>query len=91
MTSKIESLPTRSRRSRTATTSPRRALRTVPAADYLGLSPSLLRKYRSRGVDDPQDKGPEFIKVSPSIVLYEITALDAWLDSRRAASPSQAA
>lgn len=59
---------------------PRRALRTVPAAHYLGISPSLLRKMRLRGSDDPQGLGPTFIKLSPSLVIYEISALDKWLD-----------
>ena len=63
--------------------SPRRALRTVGAAVYLGISASLLRKLRARGPGDPGDKGPDFIKVSSNIVLYEISALDAWLDARR--------
>jgi hypothetical protein len=63
--------------------SPRRALRTVGAAVYLGISASLLRKLRARGPSDPGDKGPDFIKVSNNVVLYEISALDAWLDARR--------
>jgi hypothetical protein len=63
--------------------SPRRALRTTHAAVYLGLSASLLRKLRARGPSDPGDKGPDFIKVSSNVVLYEISALDAWLDARR--------
>jgi hypothetical protein len=61
-------------------------LRTVDAARYLGLSASLLRKYRSMGPDDPGVHGPAFIKVSHNIVLYEIAALDDWLDARRLAA-----
>ena len=64
-----------------STPAPRRALRTMEAARYLGVSPSLLRKMRSRGPDDPLDRGPPCIKLSPSLVVYEITGLDSWLDS----------
>jgi hypothetical protein len=62
---------------------PRRALRTMAAATYLGVSASLLRKFRAMGPDDPGTHGPAYIKISSSIVLYEISALDAWLDARR--------
>jgi hypothetical protein len=65
---------------------PRRALRTTEAARYLGVSPSLLRKMRCRGHDDPLGVGPSFIKLSPSLIVYEITSLDAWLDSIAARS-----
>jgi len=72
---------------------PQRALRTTEAARYLGLSASLLRKMRSRGPDDPLDRGPPFIKLSPSLVVYEITGLDGWLDqhANRGATESRAA
>jgi hypothetical protein len=61
---------------------PRRALRTTDAARYLGISPSLLRKMRSRGPADPLGVGPTYIRLSPSLIVYEISVLDAWLDSR---------
>jgi hypothetical protein len=61
-------------------------LRTVAAAQYLGLSASLLRKYRAMGRDDPGMRGPAYIKVSANIVLYEIDALDDWLDARKLAA-----
>jgi hypothetical protein len=49
----------------TSTTStPRRALRTTDAAKYLGISPSLMRKMRSRGPDDPLGPGPAYIRLS---------------------------
>jgi hypothetical protein len=67
----------------TTESTPRRALRTTDAAKYLGVSPSLLRKFRMRGPDDPGQAGPEFIRLSPSLIVYEITALDAWLDQHR--------
>ena len=59
---------------------PRRALRTTEAAKYLGVSASLLRKMRARGPDDPLGAGPAYIKLSPSLVVYQISALDDWLD-----------
>jgi hypothetical protein len=64
--------------------SPRRALRTTDAARYLGVSPSLLRKMRSRGAADPLGVGPTYIRLSASLILYEISALDAWLDAHSA-------
>jgi predicted DNA-binding transcriptional regulator AlpA len=60
---------------------PRRALRTTDAARYLGISPSLLRKMRSRGPADPLGAGPPYIRLSPSLIVYEISVLDAWLDA----------
>ena len=66
--------------------SPRRALRTTNAAHYLGVSASLLRKMRMRGSGDPLDPGPTFIRLSPSLVVYEIDALDAWLNRHRSRS-----
>jgi predicted DNA-binding transcriptional regulator AlpA len=63
-----------------STATPRRALRTTEAAKYLGISASLLRKMRARGPDDPLGAGPAYIKVSPSLVVYQISALDSWLD-----------
>lgn len=60
---------------------PRRALRTNDAARYLGVSLSLLRKMRARGPSDPLGLGPAYIRLSPTLIVYEITALDAWLDA----------
>jgi len=64
---------------------PPRAVRTTGAARYLGVSPSLVRKLRLRGADDPLGPGPKFIRISPSLVVYEISALDEWLDQRNEA------
>ncbi len=61
---------------------PRRALRTTDAARYLGVSPSLMRKMRSRGPADPLGAGPVYIRLSPSLIVHEISALDVWLDAR---------
>jgi hypothetical protein len=65
--------------------SPRRALRTTDAARYLGVSASLLRKMRARGPDDPLGAGPAYIRLSPSLIVYEIAALDSWLESHEPA------
>ncbi len=62
---------------------PRRTLKTVEAAEYLGVSASLLRKMRCRGPDDPLGPGPSYIKLSPSLIVYEISSLDSWLDDAR--------
>ena len=64
-----------------AIASPVRALKTTDAARYLGISASLLRKMRTRGIDDPLGPGPDFIRLSPSLIVYQIAELDAWLDS----------
>ena len=60
-----------------------RALRTVDAARYLGVSASLLRKLRLRGRDDPGDPGPSYVRLSSQLIVYEVAELDAWLDGRR--------
>lgn len=62
---------------------PRRALRTAAAARYLGISPSLLRKFRLRGPDDPGDHGPPYIRLSSSLIVYELVELDRWFDAHR--------
>jgi hypothetical protein len=74
------------RRNRQIANAPRRALSTVAAATYLGVSAGLLRKLRARGPSDPGMAGPCFLKLSPNLVLYEITELDRWLDGRRPAA-----
>ena len=73
------------------TDSPRRALRTTAAAHYLGVSASLLRKMRTRGSDDPLGKGPPHIRLSPSLVVYQLTDLDAWLEAHRIGASVQQA
>jgi hypothetical protein len=69
-------------------TSPRRALRTLDAARYLGISASWLRKKRLRGTDDPGDPGPGYIRLSPLVIVYEIAELDRWLDQHRHGKPA---
>ena len=69
----------------------RRALKTAPAASYCGVSASLLRKMRMRGSDDPLDGGPSYIRLSPTLIVYEIAELDKWLDSKRNATSEKGA
>ena len=59
-------------------------LTTPEAAKYVGLSASLLNKLRCRG------GGPTFLKLCDR-VLYDRTALDAWLaeNTRRSTSEYQ--
>ncbi len=68
----------------TTPNNPRRALKTTDAACYLGISPSLLRKMRGRSSADPLGAGPPYIRLSPSLIVYEIAELDGWLDARAA-------
>ncbi len=60
----------------------RRILNVVEAARYLGVSKSWLNKSRVSGV------GPEFVRLTPHRVGYEIATLDRWIVARRAASTS---
>jgi len=64
---------------------PPRTLRARSAAQYLDLSEATLYRYRAMGPDDPGDHGPAFIRVSHNVVLYEVSALDDWLDARKLA------
>ncbi len=57
-----------------------RMLRTPDAARYVGLSASTLEKLRLVG------KGPAWIRLGARTVGYDVTALDEWLDQRRAAT-----
>lgn len=53
------------------------------AAEYVGLSPATLAKYRSVG------GGPMFIKLGARVV-YNIADLDAWMRSRTYSSTAEA-
>ena len=35
---------------------------------------------RARGPDDPLGPGPSYIRLSASLIVYQIADLDAWLD-----------
>jgi predicted DNA-binding transcriptional regulator AlpA len=61
-----------------------RRLRTPEAAAYVGLSSSTLEKLRLTG------KGPIYHKAGPKIVVYRLEDLDAWLNSHRHRSTSDA-
>jgi predicted DNA-binding transcriptional regulator AlpA len=63
----------------------KRVLRTPEAADYTGLAAGTLEKKRLDG------SGPEFIRLGQRAVGYEVTALDAWIESRRHAEPHEGA
>ena len=52
-------------------------LKTTAAAEYCGVSKSLLEKLRLEG------RGPAYIKLSPRLVVYSSADLDAWLASAR--------
>jgi len=69
-------------RHRASSDGPRRLLQTGEAAHYLGVSASLLRKMRLRAPGDPGGQGPKFIRLSAQLVVYEFSALDAWVDER---------
>lgn len=55
------------------TNSPRGALSSFEAAEYLGLSVATLRTWRCRG------KGPSYVKLGRSVV-YRIVDLEAYLE-----------
>jgi len=69
------------------------ALRLPEAAARIGASQSLLKKWRNKAPDDPGEKGPPFIRITPRLVVYKVSDLDAWLDShaKRASQESAAA
>jgi predicted DNA-binding transcriptional regulator AlpA len=60
----------------------RRVMRTPQAAEYVGLSPSTLEKFRLSG------EGPIYHKSGPKIVVYYPDELDSWLHARRRKSTS---
>ncbi|WP_346906738.1 helix-turn-helix domain-containing protein [uncultured Roseibium sp.] len=58
-------------------------LTTHEAADYLRLAASTLNKMRLTG------SGPDFLKLGPRRVVYDLKDLDRWLAARRRKSTSQ--
>ncbi len=60
----------------------RRILNVIEAARYMGVSKSWLNKARVSGI------GPEFVRLTPHRVGYEVATLDRWIVARRAASTS---
>jgi predicted DNA-binding transcriptional regulator AlpA len=61
-----------------------RVLRTPAAAEYLGLSPSTIEKFRLTG------EGPKFVRIGARAVGYRIEDLDGWLAERLRRSTSDA-
>jgi hypothetical protein len=59
----------------------KRGFTTREAGEYIGRSPSWLRKRRLRGNDDPGDPGPRHIKTPTGATIYLREDLDAYLDS----------
>ena len=66
----------------------KRGYSTGEAAVYIGRSVSWLRKKRLRGVDDPGDPGPRYLKTDGGSAIYLKEDLDAWLDSLAAQAPA---
>jgi predicted DNA-binding transcriptional regulator AlpA len=60
-------------------------LTTAEAADYLGASVATLRAWRLKGADDPS-QGPRFIRLSQTLVVYDLGELDRWLNSKLVAT-----
>lgn len=60
--------------------SSQRLLRPADAARYLSLSMSTLAKMRGRG------DGPVFLKLGHRIVVYKISDLSEWLETRKRTS-----
>ncbi len=70
--------------------------RTGPSSEYLAAhgvegSPSQLEKLRTRGPDDPRDRGPDFFRDERGICWYPKYALDAYIAKRLAARQFRAA
>jgi hypothetical protein len=65
----------------------KRRLATPEAAAYTGVTVSTMRAWRLKGPDDP-NPGPKFIRLSGSLVVYDIDELDAYLAKKRAATYS---
>jgi predicted DNA-binding transcriptional regulator AlpA len=63
----------------------RRCINTRAAAAYLGVTIAALRAWRLRGPED-RNSGPRFIRLSPSMVVYDLGDLDDWLERKRAAT-----
>ena len=58
-------------------------LRTKEAAAYCGSSKSTFEKYRLTG------EGPVYLKIG-RVVVYDRADIDAWLDSKKRISTSEA-
>jgi hypothetical protein len=47
-------------------------------------SPSLLEKFRTRGADDPRDKGPDYYRDERGICFYRRIDLERYAEERLA-------
>lgn len=56
---------------------------TRETAKYLRRSPCTLERWRCRG------GGPPYFVQGPKLVVYDLEAVDAWLDANRRTSTSQ--
>jgi hypothetical protein len=61
---------------------PQQRYRLKGAADYILMSPAFLRKAHRNGT------GPDRIRCGSKVILFEKSALDAWLESRKEVSTS---
>lgn len=52
------------------------ALNTEDAAPVIGVSVATLRRWRLEGI------GPAYLRPSKNLVLYRVTDLEEWLDTR---------
>jgi predicted DNA-binding transcriptional regulator AlpA len=68
-----------------ANLTPECLMRRAAAAEFLGCSSRFLENAALRG------NGPRFIKVSPRLVLYRLSDLQAWLEAHARVSTSEAA
>jgi len=71
--------------SQTRTPLKQRCINTRAAAAYLGVTIAALRAWRLRGLDD-RNTGPPYIRVSPTLILYDIDDLDDWLERKRSST-----
>lgn len=62
-------------------------LSTVPAAKYLGVSPTMLRHWRMKRRADPGERGPPWIEITPRKIVYSIQDMNAWLQQRKRQTP----
>lgn len=69
--------------------SSKRGFTTPEAGQYIGRSPSWLRKKRLRGASDPGDPGPRYLKTDGGSAIYLKEDLDAWLESLASCSSVQ--
>jgi predicted DNA-binding transcriptional regulator AlpA len=55
----------------------KRVIREKTAGPYVGMAGSTLAKLRRRG------QGPPFYRTSTRLIVYDLSELDQWLETRR--------